>query len=402
VKITSGPHLGETFTLMKETFLVGRGAENDIILINDPKLSRQHIKVSLKDSALLIENLSSRNPLMYKSKPEHHVEIKPNERVKIGDTEIELSWNSSSLEKTLMAENLTQLTTPTVATTSEATVVASSTAITTFTPPDFKTLISTPFLDKNNPPTLFTPHAPLPEKQGENKNQIKSSGAGYNNSPLTVKGDSKAVKSPSSVQTKNPYAPKPYPQAARRKINNNSINLPLVGAGVIILIVIILSFGGEKKIKKPALIKDTAQLSSELERPNQLIDDYMKEKKLLEDGRMERVYESAQSYYIKGFRDYRQGQYSRAMLSFQAALSFDPNHILSKKYLLQSVKKHAELTQFNLDQAKRYKDKSNYRLCKSSAKQVIIMALRKDSTDPQYKDGKKLFDECDILSKGRF
>ena len=33
-------------------------------------------------------------------------------------------------------------------------------------------------------------------------------------------------------------------------------------------------------------------------------------------------YKLAQEQYLKGFRDYRQGQYARAMEEFQAALSF--------------------------------------------------------------------------------
>ena len=121
---------------------------------------------------------------------------------------------------------------------------------------------------------------------------------------------------------------------------------------------------------------------------------------LLENGQTEKQFESAQSYYIKGFRDYRQGQYSRAIMSFQAALSFDPNHILSRKYLNQSIKKHSEFVQFSLEQARRYRQKNNYRLCRSAAKQV--MTLRRDQNDPQYKDAKNLFDECDTLSRGRF
>ncbi len=100
VKITSGPHEGETFVITKDIFNVGRGAENDIILINDPKLSRNHIKISMKESHLFVENLSTRNPILFKKKLEQQVEIKPMDRIRIGDTEMELSWNATLFEKT--------------------------------------------------------------------------------------------------------------------------------------------------------------------------------------------------------------------------------------------------------------------------------------------------------------
>jgi len=399
VKITSGSHAGETFIISKESFSIGRGAENDIILINDPKLSRQHIKVSLKDALLFIENLSTRNPIVYNDKLENNIEIKSNDRIKIGDTEIEFTWNASSLEKTLMAENLTQLT-----------ATSTSTAMTKVDPVDFKSLNSFSLVEKNNVAPLAKSKPTNTLETSSNKNPVRN----YSGVPSSLSPSVSPSPSPSlnNVKIENKIS-----KHVHSKQNNPSVKiyqttpisntfssyrLPIIAGGLILLILLILTLGGEKKQKKTTILRDTNQLNAELLKSTQQIEDYVKEKKLMEDGRMERVYESAQSYYIKGFRDYRQGQFSRAILSFQAALSFDPNHVLAKKYLLQSVKKHSEVVQFNLDQAKRYKEKSNYRLCRSAAKQVIVMALRKDQSDPQYKDGKKIFDECDILSKGRF
>lgn len=405
VKITAGPHLGEIFVIAKDSFSVGRGAENDIILINDPKLSRNHIKVSLKGSDLHIENLSTRNPIVYKDKTENNVDIKPHDRIKMGDTEMELQWNASSVEKTLMATEVSnQLT---VATTTEAldspTVVkpdfSAQTQIVGLVPKS-QSLLATQ--EPLQPPISFKSLNALADKNNPASSATTpSSGQIFSPTP-SPKANNKAVKS-SGNQKAHPVTTKhkSYQQSYSAK-NSTSYKVPLIGLCVIGLFILVVSMGGDKKPKKVSPLKDTNQISAELAKNNQVIDDYVKEKKLLEDGRMDRIYESAQSYYIKGFRDYRQGQYSRAIVSFQAALSFDPGHVLSKKYLLQSVKKHSEVVQFNLDQAKRYREKSNYRLCRSAAKQVIVMALRKDQTDPMYKEGKKIFDDCDTLSKGRF
>lgn len=428
VKITAGPHLGETFVIAKNSFSVGRGAENDIILINDPKLSRNHIKVSVKGSDLHIENLSTRNPIVYKDKTENHVDIKPHDRIKMGDSEIELQWNASILEKTVMATDVatTQLTLATSTALSDGPTVVkpdpssvtqivgltpkSTSALATHEQPNqpisFKSLTSN--VEKNNaPPNVFTPRSAQanPASQLGHQQSTPNQVVIPTTSPA-LKGAHPALKQSGTPLRHNSPAKatgnKSYRPQSRATRSSNSSKTLLIGLGVIGIFVLVLSMGGDKKPKKISLLKDTNQISAELTKTNQIIDDYVKEKKLLEDGRMDRIYESAQSYYVKGFRDYRQGQYSRAIVSFQAALSFDPGHVLAKKYLLQSVKKHSEVVQFNLDQAKRYREKSNYRLCRASAKQVIVMALRKDQTDPMYKEGKKIFDECDILSKGRF
>lgn len=111
-------------------------------------------------------------------------------------------------------------------------------------------------------------------------------------------------------------------------------------------------------------------------------------------------YKSAQEHYIKGFRDYRQGQYARAMQSFQAALSFYPNHELARKYLLQSQRKFEALIDSNMAQGRKYLQKQNFRMCQSSFASVMMMV--KDSTKPKYREAKQLYDECSLYLEGRY
>lgn len=402
VKITSGPHEGETFVITKDIFNVGRGAENDIILINDPKLSRNHIKISMKESHLFVENLSTRNPILFKKKLEQQVEIKPMDRIRIGDTEMELSWNATLFEKTLMAtEDPTQLSVQRTIATKVEDISEQELPLPVLTEknkiPAIIPLPAAATAAATAPPAATA--TPASEKALPNKVLFHPTAPKIPLAP-SIKNENRIVKNDEPPKI-NAAPPRPAPNAI---INKSKIppRFLLIGAGVVLLIIIVIMQSGDKKPKKQTALKDPHQLNAELQKSNQLVENYMKEKKLQDDGRMDRVHESAQSYYIRGFRDYRQGQFSRAIIAFQAALSFDPNHVLAKKYLLQSVKKHSEVVQFNLDQAKRYKEKSNYRLCRSSAKQVIIMALRKDQSDPHYKEGKSLFDDCDMLSKGRF
>lgn len=110
-------------------------------------------------------------------------------------------------------------------------------------------------------------------------------------------------------------------------------------------------------------------------------------------------FQSAEQHYLKGFRDYQQGQYGRAMQSFQAALSFYPSHELARKYLVLARRKFDELARFHLTQGRRYRGKNNFRLCSASYAQVLIMV--KDSSDPIYKEAKQYYDECELRKQGR-
>jgi tetratricopeptide (TPR) repeat protein len=110
-------------------------------------------------------------------------------------------------------------------------------------------------------------------------------------------------------------------------------------------------------------------------------------------------YKTAEQHYIKGFRDYRNGQFARAIQSFQAALSFYPGHELSQKYRDLSIRKFDEQVQQNMMVGRRYKGKGNYRLCQSNFAAAMIML--KDPNDRKYVEAKKSYEECRLLDGDR-
>lgn len=120
--------------------------------------------------------------------------------------------------------------------------------------------------------------------------------------------------------------------------------------------------------------------------------------KILEDkeksGQNTLQYKTAQEHYLKGFRDYQNGQYGRAIQSFQAALSFYPKHDLALKYHTQAVAQQEKLIQFHLNQGLQNRGRNNFRLCKASYQKVMILV--KDSTNPAYIQAKQFFDECSL------
>ena len=60
VEVTNGPHAGMRLNFAKGSVTIGRGPENDIVLANDPRTSRQHAEIKQRDGEFLVVNLSSK------------------------------------------------------------------------------------------------------------------------------------------------------------------------------------------------------------------------------------------------------------------------------------------------------------------------------------------------------
>lgn len=390
--ITSGPHVRESFTLTKPIFTMGRGPENDIILINDPKLSRNHVKFILENGELTAINLSQRNPLFFKGRTEQRVTLLSADKIKIGDTEVEINWQSEPNDKTKVAgfESMIQYVAEQTGSAVPETQVIPD-GVPEFDKTEARTAISQKELFQ-----LVNAAKPT-NKATEFKGVTLATKV---ETPMVRYTPTAAGAGLSATTEPNKLGAQVSGAETKRESSPNRPN-PLIFLVVVVIAAAAVVFsGGEKKPKKVSALKSIEQINAELDKPSEEVNQYKKDKKILADGKMDRQYESAQSYYVKGFRDYRQGQYARAMMSFQAALSFDPGHVLARRYLNQSIKKQSEIVQFNLDQARRYRQKNNFRLCRSAAQQVMV--IKKDPSDAQFKTAKVLFDECDTMSKGRF
>lgn len=131
-------------------------------------------------------------------------------------------------------------------------------------------------------------------------------------------------------------------------------------------------------------------------------------KKILEQAATERQnagvdtkqFEEAQPNFIKGFRDYRKGQYARAIESFQACLSLFPNHIQCQRSLRLSQKKFSELIQYNMILANKYRAQNQFTACMSSYRNVMYML--KNPNDKIYIEAKMGHDVCHALQGDRY
>lgn len=102
----------------------------------------------------------------------------------------------------------------------------------------------------------------------------------------------------------------------------------------------------------------------------------------------------AEAQFIKGFREYQQGQYSRAMEAFQSARSFYPEHELATRYFTLARRRFDERVQMHMITGRRYLGAQNYRLCQSSF--AAAMMLLKDDTNPTYLEARQFHEECRV------
>lgn len=109
----------------------------------------------------------------------------------------------------------------------------------------------------------------------------------------------------------------------------------------------------------------------------------------------------SQENLIKGFRDFQQGNYARARDNFQVVLNLDPENAIAKRYYHLSKIKFDEMLQFHMLQGLRYRDKKNYRLCRSSFQSALVM-IQNYQQHPKYREIKNFFDECNLALEGRY
>jgi hypothetical protein len=106
----------------------------------------------------------------------------------------------------------------------------------------------------------------------------------------------------------------------------------------------------------------------------------------------------AEKYYIRGFRDYQNKKYSRAIESFQTTLAIYPGHIVAKRYLRLSEKRRQDLIDAHMDLGTRYKHKSMYKLCMAEFEKVLQIINQPENK--KYQLAKEQIKECRLLQKG--
>lgn len=175
-------------------------------------------------------------------------------------------------------------------------------------------------------------------------------------------------------------------------------NLIFVSIIAIVVISAAFVFSQGTKTFNPLEIQSTDDIEANIETANDLRSEEAKIFK--QKGLNTKEFQDAQSNYIKGFRDFKKGQYERAISSFHACLSLYPKHQLCQRYQKLSYKKHDELIQYNMMLGKKYFDQGQYQACRATFRNAMIMI--NDRNGKIYKEALANFKLCALKTEGQY
>ena len=108
-------------------------------------------------------------------------------------------------------------------------------------------------------------------------------------------------------------------------------------------------------------------------------------------------FQLAEQNYIRGFREYRQGSFKKALESFQGCLSVDSKHKLCKTYYKMTKRKIDQLIQYYMTHGNRNLAKKRYKYCLSSFNNVKYFIG--DLRNSLYQEADKKIQLCNLELK---
>ncbi len=350
IVIQTGPHEGQRFSFFKNKITIGRSPENDIILVNDPMISRQHAYIELNKTDIEIVNLSQKNPVIINNEPIVRWKLSHNSVFKIGDSEFFIQ------------------------------------------------------VDGQN---SVTPVEVIPKKQDIQikKQPVQLQEAALNKPKITQPLQPQyKIEKPISNHLH-------YNKPTHSKV---SVDGPVKNAKIrfyLILVLLIIStsyfYFNQKsedvlKSKKSLLTyKDEVEMklkskNSDLEIKK--IDENYKRKQSA-------AYLRSEENFNKGMRAFNLAKYSQAQEYFQQVLNLNSEHILAKRYLRLAQIRFDEIVSAKLDLGQAYYESNNFKLCFSQFKQAVEMLSSKEVLQGQSKDIKleiaeNMMKKCEFAIEG--
>lgn len=360
--VVKGPHAGKSFDFSKSAITVGRGVENDVVLMNDPQVSRQHIIIELINQEFVVRNLSEKNVLFADGQSVQKWSLTNGAHFRIGDSEIQFTFDLGQAVRNVK-QNL-QSTKPVTTEPSSASQLAVKGA--SLQPA--QKIKMTPPAQKNNVaanPNVKSQQKPLSPFLNRASNQTRSVGS----------GSARAT----SVDNKKPF-------------------YILIGVIVLALTFVFLTPNASKKVgkRKPAMkYEDEIEYNLRSE-PEKKLQESLEQKRELRNSPQAL---RAEENFIRGMRDFQLGNYTRAMDNFQVVLNLDPEHALAKRYLYLAKVRFDELVQTKLMLGESNYQKHNFSMCESYYQQVIDM-LPGQTNNPKYAQAVSMVKKCQFAQEG--
>jgi pSer/pThr/pTyr-binding forkhead associated (FHA) protein len=357
--VQKGPHAGQRFAFSKSKITIGRSPENDIILVNDPLISRQHAYIQISNNDVEIVNQSAKNPIFVNNESVNKWKLTNDTIFMIGDTEF-----------LIQIEN------------QQSVVVMKPQAL------EVPSLVHQPAVPKNNlkvvPKTQKAPQTIARKPEGPKF--YPQNGA------------------PPQMQQAPPQfnmAPAPPQKQPNNKMIFYVIMALVIGAGGYLFMGDSASSGAKKR--KPATLKYSDETAFKLN-SQEAVDNIKKQEKaiLLKQSS---AYLRAEENFAKGSRAFQLGNYASSIEFFQLALTTNSEHVLAKRYLYLSKVRFDEVVKAKLDLGQSYFERNNFKLCQSMFQQVIDMLSPKEMLQAESKDtnlqlARTMLKKCEFAAEG--
>lgn len=370
VEVVKGPHMGMRLSFDKGNATLGRGPENDIVLANDPRISRQHAEIKQRGNEFVIVNLSAKNFILVNGENVQSEILHKGSVIQVGDSEMRVIYEPP------VAEVAPQ-------------------------PPPLQAVPSAPPVPKPQPTLQPLSQQPVMAPRP----QMPQMPAAQNSAPPMMPNMSAP---PMPQQPPMGYGgfqqntsshgvpPRAPVSSGGGLLANPKARFYMIVAAVGLVAWFVLSPTKNKGAKDPNAIRTSSITMQDVADAEKRTQELMTVKKEKYDSVQ---YKRAQENFIRGFRDFQQGQYARARESFQVVLNLDPDNELAKRYYHLSKIKFDEFVKFNMIQGNRYREKKNWRMCQSNYSNVMTM-LQNRKDDPTYKEAKQFFEECTLNLEG--
>jgi hypothetical protein len=306
--VVDGPMKGTVRLMNAAEFYIGRAAECEFIIINDPKVSRKHALVESNGTICQITTLTDKNVVMVNGREIEKAPLKNGDIVTIGDTQIQFHVTASAPEAALTRRPQGQL---------------------------------------------------------------------------------HSVPPPGPRSGPRPQSPRP---AAKKSGNGRLIFYGLIGLLGYWL------FSGSGAKKKELEIRTEKQIQADIEADKKLKE--ANDLEVMKRGDRSVVGVQAQENFVRGLRDYKKGQYERALISFQSCLALSPEHPLCNRYQRLAQRKFDETVQFQMILGRKYKEQNQFQSCRASFRNVMVMI--KDPNSTIYKEAKANFELCNARLEDRY
>lgn len=389
--VVKGPHAGQTFQLSKKDITLGRGPENNVVLMNDPQISRVHAQIRVVNNEIEIVNLSQKNAVVVDGASVQKWKLVNNSTFTLGDSEIQIEYDLGQIVVSVgnqkMGEVVAFKGANSGATVAEAVVTPEPVA----KPPQQPTRAPKPLKKKIAPPAVRSQEvASRPRAPQLNQQQmIRPMGA------------------PPAMQNQalnNEFNAQYRTQQAAQEKNDSLMASPIFKFVLIGLIILGVAYSYlSTPTKKSQAKKIASTLKYEDEVNTKLYSKKEKDAEAERDDKL-RIKNSTQSLrvnenFVRGMRDYQAGNYLRAQEFFQLVLNLEPDHSLAKRHLYLSKVRFDEIVQEKLALGDSYYKKHNFKMCASMYTQVLNMLDGKNA-DPKFLLSEKKVKECSLASQG--